>query len=109
MADPTAFPLVVAVHKPYFPIRRRRTKPGRPRTKPESIKPVTLSLITTLKSRWKDNETARQIAQLTDRELADIGAQQIGGRILSKAQNYRVADGLRGTQSPLRYASFPSA
>ena len=72
-------------------------------------KPVTLSLITTLKSHWKDNETARQIARLTDRELADIGAQQIGGRILSKAQNYRVADGLRGTQSPLRYASFPSA
>ena len=70
---------------------------------------MTLSLITSLKSRWKDNETARQIAQLTDRELADIGAQQIGGRILSKAQNDRVADGLRGTQSPLRYASFPSA
>lgn len=108
MADPPAFPLVVAVHKPYFPIRRRRTRPGRQRQS-RKAKPVTLSLITSLKSRWKDNETARQIAQLTDRELADIGAQQIGGRILSKAQNYRVADGLRGTQSPLRYASFPSA
>jgi hypothetical protein len=70
---------------------------------------VTLSLIANIKSHWKDNETARQIAQLTDRELADIGAQQVGGRILSKAQNYRVANGLRGTHSPLRYVSFPSA
>ena len=82
------------------PRRRRQSR---------KAKPVTLSLITSLKSHWKDNETARQIARLTDRELADIGAQQIGGRILSMAQNYRVADGLRGTQSPLRYASFPSA
>jgi len=69
---------------------------------------VTLSLLATLKSHWKDNETARQIALLTDRELADIGADRIGGRILMKVQNYRVADGLRRTPTPLRYASFPS-
>jgi uncharacterized protein YjiS (DUF1127 family) len=79
------------------------------RRQSRKAKPVTLSLLANLKSHWKDNETARQIAQLTDRELADIGAEQIGGRILSKAQNYRVADGLRRTPSPLRYVSFPSA
>jgi len=70
---------------------------------------VTLSLITSLKSHWKDNETARQIAQLTDRELADIGAEHIGARILSKAQNYRVIENLRRMPAPLRYVSFPSA
>lgn len=47
------------------------------------------SLITGLKASLKENASVRRLADLTDRELDDVGAERFDEKLLIKARRYR--------------------
>ncbi|NEU13893.1 DUF1127 domain-containing protein [Methylobacterium sp. BTF04] len=57
------------------------------------------SLITDLKASWKENESARQLAGLTDRQLEDVGVERFDAKILVKARRYRSREHVAFSQS----------
>ena len=50
------------------------------------------SIITELKTVWAESESVRRLADLTDRELQDVGADRFDAKLLSKAQRYRARE-----------------
>lgn len=50
------------------------------------------SIITELKSTWKQSESVRRLADLTDRELDDVGVDRFDAKLLAKARRYRARE-----------------
>lgn len=50
------------------------------------------SIITELKAAWAESESVRRLADLTDRELDDVGADRFDARLLGKARRYRARE-----------------
>lgn len=50
------------------------------------------SIITELKTAWAESESVRRLADLTDRELNDVGADRFDAKLLNKARRYRARE-----------------
>lgn len=57
------------------------------------------SIISDLKTAWIENESARRLADLTDRELADVGADRFDAKLLRKARRHRAREHVAFSQN----------
>ncbi|KQP42721.1 hypothetical protein ASF49_02475 [Methylobacterium sp. Leaf104] len=50
------------------------------------------AIINHIRSSWKEHASVREIANLTDRQFADIGGDRLDSRLLDKARRHRVRE-----------------
>ena len=72
------------------------------------ITPMVHALLNHIRSSWKENASARQIADLTDQQFADIGAERLDGRLLDKARRHRARETVQFHKS-VGVFSYPTA
>lgn len=70
--------------------------------------PMVHAILNHIRSSWKENASARQIADLTDQQFADIGGDRLDSRMLDKARRHRVRETVQFHKS-VGVFSYPTA